>query len=64
MASDKMHLELDEDDVYTIMSCLNETMEALDDWEFATRVGVDRATVHALLRTLSGLVDLHQARDE
>ena len=32
-----------------IASALGETLEALEDWEFATRTGVERATMNTLL---------------
>jgi hypothetical protein len=36
----------------TLKSCVNETLEALDDQEFATRVGPTREEVELVLRDL------------
>ncbi len=36
----------------TLKSCVNETLEALDDQEFATRVGPTREEVELVLREL------------
>jgi hypothetical protein len=41
-------LVLTMDEASTLTNCTNETLEALDDWEFDTRVGVSRAAVETI----------------
>jgi hypothetical protein len=41
------------DEAATIASCANETLEALQDWEFQTRVGVTRDVVEGLRAELN-----------
>jgi hypothetical protein len=36
-------LSLTKEEFYTLANCVNETLEAVQDWEFSTRVGVDRS---------------------
>jgi hypothetical protein len=36
------------DETNVIISCAGETLEALEDWEFQTRVGVSREAVEVL----------------
>jgi hypothetical protein len=39
---------LDPDEFLAFANCLNETLEALPDWEFSMRVGVDRSVVERM----------------
>ncbi|SDM67664.1 hypothetical protein SAMN04489726_2855 [Allokutzneria albata] len=39
-------------DVSLLVNCMNETLEALEDWEFSTRVGADKAQVKAMMDRL------------
>ena len=45
-------LELDAQELVAFSNCLNETLEVIEDWEFSTRVGVERRVVEAMLRSL------------
>ncbi len=42
-------VELSPTEYDAIASALGETMEALEDWEFSTRTGVERAMMRKLL---------------
>ncbi len=41
-------VELGPQELIAFRNCINETLEAIDDWEFSTRVGVDRSVVEAM----------------
>lgn len=45
-------VELDAQEFVAFANCLNETLEAIEDWEFSTRVGVERSVVEAMLQSL------------
>ena len=45
-------VELDAQEFVAFANCLNETLEAVEDWEFSTRVGVERSVVETMLRSL------------
>jgi hypothetical protein len=49
----KIVVRLTADEVAVLCSCINETLDALDDTELADRVGVDRPQARALLGMLS-----------
>lgn len=36
-------LSLSKEEFLVLASCVNETLEAVEDWEFSTRVGVERS---------------------
>lgn len=42
-------VELTPTEYDALASAIGETLEALEDWEFSTRTGVDRATMRTLL---------------
>ena len=46
-------VELDAQELVAFANCLNETLEAVEEWEFSTRVGVERSVVEAMLGSLS-----------
>ena len=50
-------LELSDEEVMAFSNCLNETLEALQDWEFETRVGVNRGFILNLMRQLAPTPD-------
>jgi hypothetical protein len=41
------------DEVSTLLNCMNEALEAIQDWEFQTRLGVGRGDV----RLMMGILD-------
>lgn len=43
-------IEVTQIEYHAIATALGETLEALEDWEFETRTGVDRPTMRRLLR--------------
>ncbi|MFN2524903.1 MAG: hypothetical protein ABR505_01350 [Actinomycetota bacterium] len=47
-AEDAVMLRLSEEELVTLLSCINETLEALDPEELSIRVGRSRAEVKAL----------------
>lgn len=49
----KLVVRLTTDEVAVLCNCINEALEALEDEEFAARVGVDRQGARALLGRLS-----------
>ncbi|MCA9280079.1 MAG: hypothetical protein H6815_12475 [Phycisphaeraceae bacterium] len=48
-------IQLTVDEVDLVRSALNETNEALRDWEFQTRTGFERQQFHALQASLSAI---------
>jgi hypothetical protein len=52
---DLVVLVVSTEEAAVLASCCNETLEALDEWEFDTKVGVSRAVV---LDLRSGLADV------
>lgn len=40
-----------------LANALNETLEAIEPWEFSTRVGADSTEVEALRKRLLGVLD-------
>jgi len=53
--SGRIDIELTQTEYDAIAAALVETMEALDDWEFQTRTGVDREIMRQLLRDFRSL---------
>jgi hypothetical protein len=49
---DKVYLETSLEVLGTFQACMNETLNALDDWEFSTRVGRTRQEVELTLSQL------------
>ena len=45
-------LEVTEDELRAVRAGLNETLNALDDWEFSIRTGVQREEMAALVDSL------------
>ena len=50
---DTVTLEITHAEAATLCNALNETLECLDDWEFATRMGVSKEEVLRLLNEFS-----------
>ncbi|MFJ8962830.1 hypothetical protein ACIRG5_25910 [Lentzea sp. NPDC102401] len=48
-------LSLTKEEFYTLANCVNETLEAVQDWEFSTRVGVDRSFAVELRSALGNI---------
>ena len=46
-------VELDRQEFAALANCLNETLEAIEGWEFRIRVGVERSVVEAMLQSLA-----------
>jgi hypothetical protein len=42
-------------EIATIGNALNESLEAIEDWEFTTRMGATREDVEALIDALAGI---------
>ena len=53
--SDGVVVLLSGDDIDMIISGLRETLEVLEDWEFHTRTGFQRAEVAQFLKQVQGL---------
>ncbi len=51
-------VQFDAKDLYIIKNCLNEVANGvhIDDWEFETRLGVDRSDVRELLGRVQPLL--------
>ena len=43
VASGRAVIALDLEEIVTVMNALNEAFEAVEDWEFSTRVGVEKS---------------------
>lgn len=50
---DTVTLQINHSEAATLCNALNETLECLDDWEFATRMGVSKEEVLRLLSDFS-----------
>jgi hypothetical protein len=48
-------LEFTPDELATMSNALNESLEGIEEWEFATRMGATRAEVMELLDALNRL---------
>lgn len=55
LASDEVLVVLNRHELALMNNAANETLEALDDWEFETRVGGSRAEVKALLHEIGAV---------
>jgi len=53
----KIVVELTKQELTTLLNALNETLEAVEPWEFSTRVGVEISAVQELRARLSGIAD-------
>jgi 3-hydroxyacyl-CoA dehydrogenase len=49
---DEFHLVVSRDELCGINNCLNETLSELADWEFQTRVGLERHEIRGLLEAI------------
>jgi len=45
---DRAVVSLGADEIRSIMNSINEALEAVEDWEFSTRLGVEKDSVRAL----------------
>jgi hypothetical protein len=50
-------LRVTKDELITLANAINEAQEAIEDWEFSTRMGVDAAEAEELRKKLSTLLD-------
>lgn len=48
---------LGKQELLALLNALNETMEAIEDWEFSTRVGCQRSDIEELQRKLGRYLD-------
>lgn len=48
-------LSLSKEEFLVLASCVNETLEAVEDWEFSTRVGVERSFAVELRSAMSSV---------
>ncbi|MEO5837360.1 MAG: hypothetical protein ABIQ73_28570 [Acidimicrobiales bacterium] len=48
VVEDVITIEMTQVEYNAVASALGETLEALEDWEFATRTGVDRSVMRKL----------------
>jgi formylglycine-generating enzyme required for sulfatase activity len=53
--SDGIVMRVSRDELATIGNALNESLEAIEEWEFAARMGATREEVEALLDALARL---------
>lgn len=58
---DDVILTISRDQLALLANCMNEAMEAVEDWEFSTRLGVDKSVARALARDLGEA--LHRSGD-
>lgn len=52
---DRTQVEPTDDELRTVAACIGETLEALEDWEFQTRVGVTREAAMVLLDAMTSI---------
>ena len=56
-------VELDKNELVILANALNELREAIEDWEFTTRIGAEAGEAEELRRQISAvLVAIEQAR--
>ena len=54
--SDQVVLRLTRAELLLLAGSVNEAIEAVDDWEFSTRLGADKADARALRTELGDLI--------
>jgi hypothetical protein len=54
--SDRVVLHLTRAELLLLASCVNEAIEAVEDWEFPARLGADKAAAGALRSEFSDLI--------
>jgi hypothetical protein len=54
--SDQIVLHLSRAELLLLAGSVNEAIEAVEDWEFATRLGADKAHARALRTELGNLI--------
>jgi hypothetical protein len=54
--SDRIVLHLSRAELLLLAGSVNEAIEAVDDWEFSTRLGADKADARRLLTELGDLI--------
>ncbi len=54
--SDQIVLHVTRAELLLLAGSVNEAIEAVEDWEFPTRLGVDKADARALRSELSSLI--------
>lgn len=48
-------LKVSQDEISIIINCMNETLEAVEDWEFQTRLGVSPDEVKKMIQFFLGV---------
>lgn len=51
-------IQLSKSDLIILANAINETQEALEDWEFSTRVGADPSDAESLRHEIKELLSL------
>ena len=54
--SGQIILHLTRAELLLLAGCVNEAIEAVEDWEFSTRLGTDKANARALRTELGDLI--------
>ena len=54
--SDQIVLHVTRGELLLLAGCVNEAIEAVEDWEFSTRLGTDKANARALRSELGDLI--------
>ncbi len=54
---DRAVVSLGANEIRSIMNSINEALEAVEDWEFSTRLGVEKDFVRALWTRLDEVCD-------
>jgi len=57
VGENQFRLDLSSDELISISNCLNETIEAIDEFEFQTRVGVDLDNISSLIKLMHAALD-------
>jgi hypothetical protein len=57
VGENQFRLDLSSDELISISNCLNETIEAIDEFEFQTRIGVDLDNISSLLKSMHAALD-------
>jgi hypothetical protein len=58
---DTATVDLTADELMILANAINESKQALEDWEFATRMGAPRSEAEALRKEISDLLDSLEA---
>ena len=53
----KVILTMTRDELYLLLGSVNEAIEAVEDWEFSSRLGAEKDDARELRETLAALID-------